>query len=551
VRASALIGTTRASPRRVHDTAAAPDQASGRGHTSVGSAASSRYEPRDPARTVLHQLVRAHLETFLAATAVSSDDAALPFFVVKEFRDFLGCGALGRGFARFRCGECAFERLVPFSCKRRGICPSCGGRRMTAQAAHLVDAVLPQVPCRQWVLTLPYRLRYILAWDHALCRAVLAVYVRALLGFQRRKARSRDVEGRGGAVTVIQRFGSALNLNVHFHTLVLDGVFQRESEGRLRFYPSPPPTDLEVAGLLETIRSRILRLLRRRGLIGEDIDPEAQDPFVSQSSLLAGLSNAAVLGRVALGPRAGRRIRRIGTDPDAPWITSPGPRQAHVQGFDLHANVAVARNDRTRLESLCRYLLRPAISQERLKLTPGGDVLVELRSTWSDGTTHLHFGPLELLEKLAALIPRPRINLLLYHGVLAPHARDRREASAYGRSSSDGVSSPSPIDSERATIDDEAASAVPDPEDQAAPAAAQSLAARRAWANLMRRAFDFDVLACPRCGGRMRLLATIDNPTVVRRILTSLGLPTEVPEPVPARSPPDTDSPTLFDEPAH
>lgn len=92
---------------------------------------------------------------------------------------------------------------------------------------------------------------------------------------------------------------------------------------------------------------------------------------------------------------------------------------------------------------------------------------------------------------------------------------------------------------------------MPDPEDQAAPAAAPSLAARRAWANLMRRAFDFDVLACPRCGGRMRLLATIDNPTVVRRILTSLGLSTEVPEPFPARSPPDTDSPTLFDEPAH
>jgi len=110
--------------------------------------------------------------------------------------------------------------------------------------------------------------------------------------------------------------------------------------------------------------------------------------------------------------------------------------------------------------------------------------------------------PLELLEKLAALIPRPRINLLLYHGVLAPHARDRREASAYGRSSSDGVSSPSPNDSDCVTIDDEAACAVPDPEDQAAPAAAQSLAAKRAWANLMRRAFDLDVLACPACNHR-------------------------------------------------
>lgn len=63
--------------------------------------------------------------------------------------------------------------MVPFSCKRRGFCPSCGGRRMAERAAYLVDEVLPQVPVRQWVLTLPYRLRYRLAWDHALCRAVL------------------------------------------------------------------------------------------------------------------------------------------------------------------------------------------------------------------------------------------------------------------------------------------------------------------------------------------------------------------------------------------
>jgi hypothetical protein len=410
---------------------------------------------------------------------------------------------------------------------------------MTAQAAHLVDAVLPHVPCRQWVLTLPYRLRYILAWDHALCRAVLAVYLRALLGFQRRKARSRDVDGRGGAVTVIQRFGSALNLNVHFHTLVLDGVFQRDSEGRLRFHPSMPPTDLEVAGLLETIRSRILRLLRRRGLIGEDIDPEAQDSFTSDSPVLAGLSSAAVQGRVALGSRAGRRIRRLGTDPDAPWITSTGPRQAHIQGFDLHANVAVGAHDRERLEKLCRYVLRPPIAQDRLALTPDGQILLQLRSPWSDGTTHFLFDPLELLEKLAALVPRPRINLLLYYGILAPHARERAQASAYARPALEDAP-----DDETAS-DCMAGSAPPDaPPPGPSP---QQRAARRDWAHLMRRAFDFDVLSCPRCGDRMRLMATIEHPAVVRQILTHLGLPIEVPEPLPARSPPTA---PLFGDPA-
>ena len=95
---------------------------------------------------------------------------------------------------------------------------------MTDRAAHLVDRVFPEVPIRQYVLTLPPRLRYLLAWDHDLCRAVVAVYLRAVLGWLRRQARRRGViEGRGGAVAVVQRFGAALNLNVHIHALVLDG----------------------------------------------------------------------------------------------------------------------------------------------------------------------------------------------------------------------------------------------------------------------------------------------------------------------------------------
>jgi len=99
----------------------------------------------------------------------------------------------------------------------------CGGRRMTEGAARLVDGILPHVPVRQWVLSLPHRLRYLIAWDHKLCRAVLCA--RVLLSFQRRRARRRGLRaGHSGCVTVIQRFGGGLNLNVHFHTLVLDGV---------------------------------------------------------------------------------------------------------------------------------------------------------------------------------------------------------------------------------------------------------------------------------------------------------------------------------------
>ena len=122
---------------------------------------------------------------------------ALPRFIEEEFRGLLRCGFLAGGFARFHCGRCGLDRLVPFSCKGRAICPSCGGRRMAERAAHLVDHVFPMVPVRQWVLTLPHGLRYVLAWDHTLCRAVSGVFVRVVLGFLRRRARRAGAHGGG------------------------------------------------------------------------------------------------------------------------------------------------------------------------------------------------------------------------------------------------------------------------------------------------------------------------------------------------------------------
>jgi ribosomal protein S27E len=99
------------------------------------------YEAREPSKTVLHEVVRTHLGRFLAETA--ADGAGLPRFVERELRDFLGCGRLERGFARVRCDACRFERLVPFSCKARAICPSCGERRMAEQAAHRFHRAVP------------------------------------------------------------------------------------------------------------------------------------------------------------------------------------------------------------------------------------------------------------------------------------------------------------------------------------------------------------------------------------------------------------------------
>src|SRR3989454_7540910 len=320
------------------------------GAATVGAAT---YQPRAAEGTVLHRVVRDHLETFLREVADRSDGGGLPRFVEREFREFLTCGALSRGVSRGRCESCAFERLVPFSCKRRGFCASCGGRRMAEQAAHLLDHVLPHVPVRQWVLSLPHRLRYLLAWNHKLCREVLGVAVRAVLGSYRRRARRAGVrDGRSGAVTVIQRFGGGLQLNVHFHSLVLDGVFVEAADGTLAFHAAEPLRDEEVARLLASIYRRIQRLLVRRSL---DVDDARDiDPLAEQSPALAGISSASIQGRLALGPRAGARVLQIGREPAAPWVTSRGPCQAHLDGFDVHVHITVAANERAGTERLCR-----------------------------------------------------------------------------------------------------------------------------------------------------------------------------------------------------
>jgi hypothetical protein len=297
-------------------------------------------------------------------------------------------------------------------------------------------------------------------------------------------------------------YGSGLNLNVHFHTLALDGVFSEDQPDTLEFHRAPPPSDEEVVRVLATIRRRLGRLLARRGLEPGDEVSRRADRLAEESLALAGIVSASVQGRVALGPRGGARVRRLGAEPDPEAIPSRGRRQAHLDGFDLHANVRVPANDRARLEQPCRYLLRPPLAQERLQRRADGRILVKLKTAWHHGASHLLFEPLEFLEKLAALTPRPESNLLIYHGVLAPHAEWRPRAVAYGRAATE--------DTDARTL-----GAVPGP-------AAEGPASKVrywSWAALMRRTFEIDVLACPRCGGRLRLIATVEDPRLIRRIL--------------------------------
>jgi hypothetical protein len=191
----------------------------------------------------LYRTIAANLETFLARQQERGRE--VPPFIEREMRSFLSCGILACGFLRLTCQSCGKDRLLPLSCKGRAICPSCCGRRMADTAAHLVDHVFPHAPARQWVLSLPFALRYRLAYDSQLLTAVLQVFIRALFGAYRRRARECGIEqAQCGAVTFVQRFGSAANLNLHFH------VVRPPSRGEPMFpdLPTSNPTVENVAG---------------------------------------------------------------------------------------------------------------------------------------------------------------------------------------------------------------------------------------------------------------------------------------------------------------
>ena len=183
------------------------------------------YQRHQPEKTTLYKLIQENLLSFYQHIE-SKQEKGLPDFVKKEFEEFLKCGLLAHGFLRLQCQSCRQEKLVAFSCKRRGFCPSCGAKRMAESASHLLDEVFPHKPLRQWVLSFPFPLRLLLAKEPKLIGDVLAVVNRALSTYLIKKAGLTKRSGaKTGSVSFIQRFGGSLNLNIHFHMMYLDGVY--------------------------------------------------------------------------------------------------------------------------------------------------------------------------------------------------------------------------------------------------------------------------------------------------------------------------------------
>jgi hypothetical protein len=229
------------------------------------AALAAPYSPRRPTETVLYGLVRQHLAAFLAH-AGAHYDGGLPGYVEAELRAYLKCGVFSEGFTRCHCDVCGHDLLVAFSCKRRGVCPSCSGRRMANTAAHLVDRVLPDVPVRQFVLSLPYELRLLAAFKPGVLSAFARIFVDVVFASYRARAERVGIDASHcGAVTFVQRFGGSLNLNIHFHTAFLDGVFTRDERGNVQFHGAPAPDTTELHRIAQRVQARAVAWLRRHG----------------------------------------------------------------------------------------------------------------------------------------------------------------------------------------------------------------------------------------------------------------------------------------------
>ncbi|MBY0396448.1 MAG: transposase, partial [Thermoleophilia bacterium] len=209
------------------------------------------------------------------------------------------------------------------------------------------------------------------------------------------------------------------------------GVFQSDADGDLRFVPASPPTPQEIARLVATIARRVTVLLRRHGItLGID-EPAGDADCQADAGALAALAAASVTGRSLLGAAPGARVGRVGRRTNNAIGKAPSPWHARAADFDLHGGRTVRAEDRRTLERLCHYLLRPPLAQDRLELLPDGRVGLTLAHPWADGTPALVFGGVEFLEKLAVLIPKPRVNLVMYHGILSARARRRAAAVAH------------------------------------------------------------------------------------------------------------------------
>lgn len=241
-----------------------------------------------------------------------------------------------------------------------------------------------------------------------------------------------------------------------------------------------------------------------------------EDPLsltIDTEDTFSQIQASSVIYRFATGPNKGKKALVLKSIPNTDHAFGTGLVATH-SGFSLHAGVAVGGGERKKLEKLARYIARPPIAQDRLRLNDLGQVVYELKKPYSDGTSHIVMSPLELLEKITAIIPRPRVHLTRFHGVLAPHYKYRHLIVPEKKEDSPSSSN----------------------ENNKKDLAKKS---RVTWARLLKRVFDIDVETCGVCGGKVKIISAIKETEVIKKILDHIGLPSVPPEIASARGPPE------------
>ena len=447
------------------------------------------YARHTPEATLLYRLVERYYPELVAVREAAG--RPLPKYVQEEFEAYLKCGRLEHGFLRVRCEDCHAEKLVAFSCKRRGFCPSCGARRMTDSAALFADEVLPAKPIRQWVLSPPFALRFLLATDPAALTRVLGIVYRTISGHILKKARLTRASGATGAVTLIQRFGSALNLNIHFHLLVLDGAYLVGTEPPV-FRRIDPPRQEELQTLVERIAERIGRALERQGILARDVESSYLELDTAAGGTLDDLIGHSITYRVAVGARAGQKVYSLQTVP----AREDEPRKGVAQyaGFSLHAGIGVEADQRAKLETT-HSLREPSAGGHRAARShrPGA-------------------GPVPFEDAV------PRWNHAHCARALGLHC-------ALGGAGAAATGPPDPLSRgicrERGAASGGHAGRERGGRASAsrAGAAADVKEVRLNWARRLKRVFGIEIEQCARCGGRLKVIASIEERELIERIL--------------------------------
>lgn len=464
------------------------------------------YSPRKPEEKLFYQVIQDNWLTYKELVESNPDSPPIPEYVENEMQKILDCGVLTKGFIRLKCDECGEEQLLGMSCKGR-LCTSCSNKRMIETAEHLCGNVLPEVPYRQYVFSLPFPLKQLLAKNSELMSAVGRIFCkqirRHILKGVKKKATKHT-----GMISFFQRFGSALQITPHFHVLVMQGYYEESSNDSYKFKKTPAPTDEEIADLLNKSVKKIKKLLFQKGYICEGYDGsiQAYPEAVTPEDIFEYASLASVAGKVGIGERAGQEVRRLGrvneffgeVEQSGAGITSS--RCAELDGYSLHANTAIKKDRRDRLYAQISYMCRPALSTERLEQLPTGELVYHFKKPWRDGTHSILLTPLELIEKIVSLIPPPYKNMVHYFGIFGPNSKHRKaicpQSSNQNSASDDKVSSNISID----------------------------------WATLMKKCWGVDLKVCKSCGGALTRVSVCTDPFVIKKILEHLNVDSDPPE---------------------